>query len=185
VGRVEEGIAQMRQGLAALQATGTELLRPYNLALLAEACGSGGQIEAGLSALEEALVTAENHTERFYEAELHRLKGELVLQKFAGAGSKPALAEIRRGHAADIGATGRSPLQMEAEADFQSALNIARRQGAKSLELRAALSLSRLWQQQDKRREARQLLADIYGWFAEGFETADLQEARALLEDLT
>jgi predicted ATPase/DNA-binding winged helix-turn-helix (wHTH) protein len=183
-GRVEEGIAQMRQGLAALQATGTELLRPYNLALLAEACGSSGQIVAGLSTLEEALVTAENHAERFYEAELHRLKGELVLRQCAGAGSKAALTQIRKGHAAGVGATDRLPLQMEAEACFQRALAIARRQGAKSLELRAAVSLSRLWQH-DKRGEARQLLADVYGWFAEGFETADLQEAKGLLEELT
>jgi len=73
---------------------------------------------------------------------------------------------------------------MEAEACFQRALDIARRQGAKSLELRAVLSLSRLWQQQGKRREARQLLADIDGWFTEGFETADLQEAKVLLEEL-
>jgi predicted ATPase len=183
-GQVEEGIAQMRQGLAASRATGAELLRPYLLALLAETCRSAGQIEAGLGALEEALVAAEDHAERFYEAELHRLKGELLLAKFAGARFGPGPTTIRKGHAASVGASGQSPLQMEAEACFQRAIDIARRQGAKSLELRAALSLSRLWRQQNKRREARQLLADIYGWFTEGFETADLQEARVLLEEL-
>ncbi len=84
-----------------------------------------------------------------------------------------------------VGATGQLPLQREAEAAFQRALDIARRQGARALELRAATSLSRLWQQQDKQREARQLLADICNWFTEGFDTADLQEARALLDVLS
>jgi predicted ATPase len=183
-GQEEEGIAQMRQGLAALRATGAELLRPYLLALLAEACGRCGQIEAGLGALEEALVAADEHAERFYEADLYRLKGELLLRKCVGATLKPAAAEIPQGHTTGVEITGRSPVRMDAEACFQRALDIARRQAAKSLELRAALSLSRLWRQQDKRREARQLLADIYGWFTEGFETADLQEARVLLEEL-
>jgi DNA-binding winged helix-turn-helix (wHTH) protein/predicted ATPase len=184
VGQIKEGIAQMHEGLAASRATGAELLRPYLLALLAEACGSGGQSEAGLGTLEEALVAAENHAERFYEADLHRMKGELLLRKCAGASVAPTSTEIQKGPAAGGGATGHSALQMEAEACFQRALDIARRQGAKSLELRAVLSLSRLWRQQGKRREARQLLADIYGWFTEGFETADLQEAKVLLEEL-
>jgi DNA-binding winged helix-turn-helix (wHTH) protein/predicted ATPase len=184
VGQVDAGMAQMHQGLAASRATGAELLRPYLLALLAEACGSGGQIEAGLDTLEEALVAAANHAERFYEADLHRMKGELLLRKCAGASFEPASTEIQKGAAAGGGATGPSALQMEAEACFQRALDIARRQAAKSLELRAALSLSRLWRQQGKGAEARQLLGEVYGWFTEGFETADLQEARALLEEL-
>jgi DNA-binding winged helix-turn-helix (wHTH) protein/predicted ATPase len=183
-GRAEEGIAQMRQGFAALRATGAELLRPYLLALLADACGQSGQIEAGLGALEEALVAADDHAELFYEADLHRLKGELLLRKLLGMGFKPAPTAIRKGAAGGVEATGQLPLQMEAEACFQRALDLARRQEAKSLELRAALSLSRLWRRQDKRREARQLLADIYGWFTEGFDTADLQEARVFLEEL-
>jgi predicted ATPase len=185
VGQVEEGIAHMRQGLTTLQATGTELLRPYHLALLADACGHGGQIEAGLCALEEALVAADQHAERFYEAELQRVKGELLLQKCVGAGFTPAPTEIQNGHAAGVEATSQSPLQMEAEACFQRALDIARRQRAKSLELRAVLSLVRLWQQQGKRAEARELLAEIYGWFTEGFDTADLQEAQTLLNELS
>jgi predicted ATPase len=181
---VAEGLAQMHEGLAAFQATGAELLRPYLLALLADACGRGGQIEAGLGALEEALVVAEHHTERFYAAELHRLKGELVLQQGVEVGANPAPRAMQQGSTAGGGTTGQVSLQREAEACFQSALAIAQRQGAKSLELRAALSLSRLWQQQGKRAAARQLLGEVYGWFTEGFETADLQEARVFLEEL-
>jgi predicted ATPase len=166
VGRVDEGIAHMRQGLAAVRATGTELSQPYHLALLAEAYGHGGQIEAGIGALEEALVAADQHAERLYEAELQRLKGELL--RHTG-----------------MGATGRSPLEIEAEACFQKARDIARCQGAKALERRAALSLSRLRQRQGQRAEARELLVPVYGWFTEGFDTADLREAKALLEELS
>jgi predicted ATPase len=184
MGSIEEGMAQMREGLAALRATGAELLRPYLLALLAEACGRSGQIEAALGALEEALVGADEHAERFYEADLYRLKGNLLLRKCVGADRKPAAAEISKEQAAGLVTTGWSPLQTEAEACFQTALTIARRQQAKSLELRAAVSLSRLWQQQGKREEAHELLAPVYGWFAEGFDTADLQEAKALLQEL-
>ena len=184
VGQVEEGMTHMRQGLGALRATGAELLRPYLLALLAEACGRSGQIEAALGALEEALVGADEHAERFYEADLYRLKGNLLLRKCVGADRNPAAAEISKEQAAGLVTTGWSPLQTEAEACFQTALTIARRQQAKSLELRAAVSLSRLWQQQGKREEAHELLAPVYGWFAEGFDTADLQEAKALLQEL-
>jgi predicted ATPase len=183
-GTVEEGLAQMRQGLAALRATGAELLRPYLLALLAEACARGGQIEAGLGALEEALVAADQHAERFYEAELHRLKGELLLRKWREAETNPAPSDLQPRQAASGETAGWAPLQREAEACFQSALALARRQRAKLLELRAALSLSRLWQQQGKQAAARQLTEEVYGWFTEGFETTDLQEAKALLQEL-
>jgi predicted ATPase len=149
----------MRQGLAAWQATGQELGRPVFLALLAEAYGKVGQAEAGLSVIAEALALMDKIGERDHEAELYRLQGELFLR-----------------HAV--------PDAPQAEACFQQALTVARHQQAKSLELRAALSLSRLWQQQVKRTEARQLLADVYGWFTEGFDTPDLQEARALLDAL-
>jgi predicted ATPase len=155
--QVAEGITQMRQGLATLRARGAEILRPSLLALLADACTRDGQIEAGFSVLEEALVTADQHTECFYAAELHRLKGELMLRK---------------------------RMEAEAEACFQSALDIAQRQRARLLELRAAMSLVRLWQQQGKRATARELLAPVYGWFTEGLDTADLQEAKALLDAL-
>src|SRR5207249_306241 len=159
-GQGEEGIAQILLGLTAYRAAGAEVERPHWLALLAEAYGKGGQAEEGLSALAEALAEVEKHGARFCEAELYRLKGELLL------------ALSTENH-------------REAEACFRQALEIARRQSAKSLELRAALSLSRLWQRQGKREEARQMLAAIYGWFTEGFETTDLREAKALLEELS
>jgi predicted ATPase len=158
-GHVEEGIAQLQQGLAAWRATGAEALRPYYLALLAEAVGRGGQVEEGLHLLAEALAVANDTGECRWDAELHRLQGELLL------------ARPTEHHA-------------EAEIRFRQALEIARQQQAKSLELRAAMSLSRLWQQQGKQQEAHDLLAPIYGWFTEGFDTADLQEAKALLEEL-
>jgi predicted ATPase len=149
----------MRQGVAAWRATGAELVRPYFLALLAEAYGKGGQAEEGLAVLAEALEVVHHTGERWWEAELYRLKGELLLAVFA------------ENH-------------VEAEACFQQALAITRRQQAKSLELRAAISLSHLWQQWGKRAEAYDLLAPIYGWFTEGFDTADLREAKALLDAL-
>jgi predicted ATPase len=157
-----DGVAQMRQGLAAYRAAGTERQRPYYLALLAEAYGSIGQPAEGLSLLAEALATVDLIGERGWGAELHRLQGELLLVQ---AGERQQVPE--------------------AEACVQQALDVACRQQAKSLELRAAMSLSRLWQRQGKRDEARDLLAPIYNWFTEGFDTADLQEARALLEALT
>jgi predicted ATPase len=161
----EEGIAQIRQGLAAYQATEGELFRPYFLALLAEAYGKVGQAGEGLTTLAEALAQVEKTGEHYYEAELYRLKGELTLNQ----SSVPGLE---------------SRVQQEAEACFLKALEIARKQRAKSLELRAVMSLGRLWQQQDKRQEAHQMLSEIYYWFTEGFDTKDLQEAKALLESL-
>jgi len=158
-GEGAEGIAQIRQGLVARRAVGAELLRPYFLSLLTEAYGGVGQPEEGLTVLVEALAIVDNTGERNWEAELHRLKGELLLMQ---QGQK-------------VG---------EAEECFRQALDTARRQQAKSLELRAAMSLSRLWQQQGKQEEAHQLLAEIYAWFTEGFDTADLKEAKILLEEL-
>jgi predicted ATPase len=158
-GQRAEGITQVRHGLDAFRATGAELARPYYLALLAEASGRVGQAGEGLPLLAEALALVHKNGERWWEAELHRLKGELLL----------ILSPEN---------------QVDAEACFRQALDIARRQQAKSLELRAAMSLGRLWQRQDKRDEARELLTEIYGWFTEGFDTADLQEAKALLEEL-
>jgi class 3 adenylate cyclase/predicted ATPase len=179
-GREEEGIQQIHQGLATVRATGTELHRPYHLALLAEAYGKTGQEEEGLTALVEALAAVDRTGERWCEAELYRLKGQLIFQQ-------------ERQRATDNGpqrreTDSRAPMpdaQGEAEACFQKAIEIARPQQAKSLELRAAMSLARLWQQQGKRREAHEMLAEIYGWFTEGFDTKDLQEAKVLLEELT
>jgi predicted ATPase len=158
-GQGAEGLTQLRQGLDAYQATGAEFQRPHFLSMLAEVHSSLGQPEAGLTALSEALALVETTGERHYEAELYRLQGELLLQ-----------------HA--------TPEASHAEACFQQSLDIARRQQAKSLELRAAMSLSRLWQQQGKRDQAHEPLALVYSWFTEGFDTADLQEAKALLEAL-
>jgi predicted ATPase len=158
-GQTQEGLEQIRQGLTAWRATGAEQLRPYFLALLAEAYGIMEQPQAGLTVLTEALTLVDKTGERWYESEIHRLKGVLLLQQ-------------SENHYA------------EALACFQQALDVARSLRAKSLELRAATSLARLWQQQGRCAEAYQLLAEVYGWFTEGFDTADLQEAKALLEEL-
>jgi predicted ATPase len=163
-----EGLAQIRQGLNMYRATGAIYQRPHYLTLLAEASGLLGQPEDGLAALDEALTLMEQTGERYYEAELYRQRGELLF-----------LREGPRHPSQD------SRVQHEAEKCFQQALDVARQQQAKSLELRAAMSLARLWQQRGQRAEARALLAPIYEWFSEGFDTADLQEARALLDALT
>jgi predicted ATPase len=164
-GQGEEGIAQMRRGLAACRATGAELERPFYLTLLAEAYGKGGQVEEGLQVLAEALDAVDKSGERFCEAELYRLKGALTLARSRVQG----LTSI---------------VQKEAEACFLNAIKVARQQQAKSWELRATVSLARLWQQQGKTTEAHRMLSEIYGWFTEGFDTKDLQEAKALLEEL-
>jgi class 3 adenylate cyclase/predicted ATPase len=159
-GQAQEGIAQITQGLRAFRATGAEIARPYCLALLAEAHGILGKPEAGLAALTEALTLVDTTGERWSEPELYRLKGELLLQQSLDH-------------------------PVEAEACFHQAITIAQNQKAKSWELRAATSLARLWQQQGKRDEARQLLGDVYNWFTEGFDTADLQDAKVLLDALS
>jgi len=164
-GQGEEGIAQMRQGIAGHRATGAELVQSYFLTLLAEGYGKVGQIEVGLTVLAEALSVVNRIGERFYGAEIYRLKGEIVLMQAVEVGLKPTPTE-------------------EAETCFRQAVDIARQQSAKSLELRAVMSLSRLLQKQRKQEEARQILAEIYGWFTEGFDTTDLKEAKALLEEL-
>jgi predicted ATPase len=175
-GQREEGMAQMRQGLMAWRATGAAVFQPYGLALLAAASAQMGQIEAGLTLLAEALAMINDRGERRWEAELYRLKGELLLHAACGVRkvAKPPTADAVAEKAA-----------LPAEECFQQSLDIARRQQAKSWELRAATSLSRLWHHQGKRDAARQLLAPTYGWFTEGFDTADLQEARVLLEELS
>ena len=159
-GRNEEGIAQIQEGLAALRATGAEVERPHDLCLLAEACMETGRLDDGLSALTEALAVADEHEDRVYEAETHRLKGELLLKQD------------------DSNAA-------EAQSCFQRAIEIARKQSAKSWELRATMSLARLLAKQGRRDEARTMLADIYGWFTEGFDTADLKDAKGQLDELS
>ena len=158
-GEGEVGLAQLRQGLTAVVATGQELSRPFGLVLLAEAVGQTGQVAEGLRLLAEALTAFEASGRADVLAEAYRLQGALLLRQAV-------------------------PDAAQAEACFQQARTVARRQQAKSWELRAATSLSRLWQHQGKRAAAYDLLAPVYGWFTEGFDTADLQEAKALLEDL-
>jgi class 3 adenylate cyclase/predicted ATPase len=175
--RAAEGIAQMRQGLAGHEATGALLIRPYWFSLLARAYGRSGRAEDGLRVLSEAL--AMTHDQHVWEAELHRLKGELLLARPSGADDADAAAIPTD---APVAAPAGPPV--EAEVCFRHALDVARGQQARSLELRAGTSLARLWEGQGKRAEARELLAPIYGWFTEGFDTSDLREAKALLDAL-
>ena len=155
-----DGIALMQKGLTGWRATGAELFVPFYLALLAEAYSEAGRAAEGLAALDEALTIVDKggkDGERLWDAELCRIKGELLL------GSSHAV---------------------QAEACFQEALQIARTQRAKSWELRASVSLSLLWKNQGRRKEARELLLVIYDWFTEGFDTPDLINAKALLDEL-
>ena len=183
--RGEEGLAQMREGLASLRAIGIEFRRPGFLALVAEVC-EVNQPGEGLAAVAEGLAAAEHTGQRYWDAELHRLQGMLTLQSGAsrghgtgkrrpGHGDKPA---GRRPAAAGRAGSG------DAESCLLEAIRIAQRQGARSLELRAATSLSRLWANTGKVSEAHALLSAIYDWFTEGFDTADLSDAKSLLEQL-
>jgi predicted ATPase len=152
LGQANEGIAQLREAIARWRMVTAGCLVPYFLALLADAYATRGQTEEALTALAEALAITEQTHEGYMEAELHRLTGEL------------------------------QPEPEQAAACFHRAIEIARRQHAKSFELRAVMSLGRLYHKQGRRAEAQQMLADTYGWFTEGFDTADLKEAAALLE---
>jgi len=159
-GKSDDGIAMMREGLAVHRSTGSAWLLPHFLVLLAEAYESGGQAEMGMTLLTEALSAAEGTNERWCEAEIHRLKGQLLL-------ATPA------------------PDQTVVETYLRRAVVVAQEQNAKFWELRAATSLARLWRDQGKRDEARALLVPIYGWFTEGFDTRDLKQARVLLDALS
>jgi predicted ATPase len=158
-GHIAAGITQMQQGLQAWRATGAAVTVTTFLTMLAAVHGQAGELADAHNLLREAQTLVDRQGERYWQAEIYRLQGQSLLAQ--------AL-----------------PDTPQAETCFQQALDIARRQEAKSLELRAAVSLSRLWQQQGKRTKARKLLAPIYGWFTEGFDTADLQEAEALLAAL-
>jgi predicted ATPase len=186
----EAGLVQLKEGLAAGRATGAEMWVPLFLGAVAQGYGQAGQEQEGLQVIAEALAMVEKNDERWTEAELYRLKGELLLQQFNVQGStfnvdNPQSA-IRLPPL-----SGGNP-QLEAEACFLKAIEIARKQQAKSLELRAVMSLARLRQQQSmqhasrtKLDEAHQMLLEVYNWFTEGFDTKDLQEAKALLDSLT
>jgi len=171
-GQSEAGATILRWGIDARLAVGMTLRMPYQQARLAEACGKNNHPEEGLVLMERALATVASTRERWWEADLYRLKGELTLQE---ADQKSKIPKLR---------SQILEPRSEAEACFLKAIDIARQQQAKSLELRATMSLARLWQQQGKRHEAHSLLSEIYHWFTEGFDTKDLQEAKALLEEL-
>ena len=156
-GHYKEGIAQIQEALVASRATGAGILQPYYLCLLAEACMQANRLDDGLSALTEALAVADKNEERMHEPEIHRLQGEILL---------------RQNNAA------------QARECFERALEVARQQSAKSYELRATMSLARLLASQGHRDEARAMLAAIYNWFTEGFDTADLIDAKSLLDEL-
>jgi predicted ATPase/DNA-binding winged helix-turn-helix (wHTH) protein len=184
-GRHEEGVAELREGLAMSPATGARLGVSHRLAALAEAHGEMGQHAEGLSVLAEAHSLCEGTGELLYSAEVARLKGVLLLRQ-AEEDTPPTQRSKRKGKSDTTGTRRLLPSSAaaEAEACFLQALAIAQQQHAKAWELRAALSLARLWRQQGKTKEARNLLGDIHGWFTEGFDTGDLQEAKTLLREL-
>ena len=181
-GQGEEGIAQIRRSLAAYRATGAEGGDPYLLALLAEAYGEVKQTEEGLNTLAEALEVADRAGDYLWKADLYQLKGQLTLQKEARgwrletSPPSPQASSLKPQVSREVA--------QEAEGYFLKAIDIARNQQAKSLELRATVSLARLWRQHGKQTEAHEMLAEVYNWFTEGFDTKDLQEAKALLEEL-
>lgn len=154
----EEHIGRLRNSIIEFKATGARLRLPYYLALLAQAYGKAGRVEEGLAAIDEAFSEAHAHNEHWWDAELYRLRGEFLLM-----------------HGSDAS---------DVEAAFFHAIEIAQAQQARSLELRATMSLARLWHARHRSNDARRRLQDIYGWFTEGFETPDLQAARLLLEQL-
>jgi predicted ATPase len=158
-GHNQEGTEQIQQGLAALHESGAELRKPYFLCLLADACLGASHYDQGLRALQEALAAADKNEDRNHEPDIHRLEGELLLARDGSSAS-------------------------QAQTCFERAVEIARTRSAKSLELRATVSLARLLAKQGKRAEALAMLAEIYNWFTEGFDTADLKEAKALLDEL-
>jgi class 3 adenylate cyclase/predicted ATPase len=157
IGQAAEGLPLLLQGVAIRRAAGSNLLLAFYLTTLAEAYGMAAQLEEGLNWLAEAAKIMETTNDCWAEAEMHRMRGTLLL----------SLRE-----------------RAAAEKSYRQALEVARRQSAKFWELRAAMSLARLWRDQDKPQQARELLAPVYGWFTEGFDTRDLKEAKALLEEL-
>ena len=174
----------MGESIAAQRAAGLIWLVSDHLAFVADIYLSLGRCEEGLETISQALAFVEETGERHYEAEMYRLKGELILVN----AERGMLNDERQKKATKRSSIHRSSFRVhrsaEAEACFQQALEISCRQEAKSLELRAAMSLSRLWQQQGKQQPAHQLLSEVYEWFTEGFDTVDLQEAKALLGEL-
>ena len=185
-GQVKEGINEIRQSLAPGRVFGGLFLRTYSLALLAEAQSKARQYDDGLQTLQGALTIAERSEEHFYDAEVYRLIGELLLNAERGMQEdERKTKEERQDHISTHHLSFIAHRSKEAEECFLKAIEIAQKQQAKSLELRATVSLARLWQQQGKASEAHQMLSEVYNWFTEGFDTKDLQEAKSLLEELT
>jgi len=174
-GHAAEGSAEVQEGLLALSPTGLEMTLPHLLAMLAEVYEKKGEAVKGQSVVAEALALVNKNDERWHEAELYRLYGELTLRAEGPEHAQAGTNDVEPPSLAHVVAPA-SP-----EECFYKAIHIAQQQQAKSLELRAVMSLARLWQQQGKTKEAHQLLTDIYNWFTEGFDTKDLQEAKALL----
>lgn len=178
LGRGADVTRQMRQGIDAHLASGAKVFVPYALALLADAHREAGQIEQALGAVDEALLLVDQTDCRFYETELLRLRGELLLQAGGPVRRPGPLTAVPRPADAAV----ETDVAVEAEACFERALTIARARQMRSLELRTAMSLGRLWQRQGRPEAARQMVGEAYGWFGEGRDTVDLQEARSLLE---
>ena len=182
-GEAKQGAGLIEDALTQQRASGARALRSHMLAFLAFAHLRAGDCRAGLDAVEEGLALCETTIDRVFEPELWRLKGELLLQRIAGRSAKrPGLAPAASASSHSVVATRAGIDASEAERCFQRALEIASQRSARSLELRAATSLARLLRDQGKRAEARHLLGPIYSWFSEGFDTADLREAKTLLE---
>jgi predicted ATPase len=160
-GRFEDGAKQIRRGLEEAEAAGSWLSRPFAQAMLAVALAKSGKVEEGLEYANQATSTSDRTGEQAPDAEIHRIRGDLLL------------------------AQGAADAQARAEESFRQAIEIARRQDAKSWELRATISLSRLLHDRGRTDEARRALSDVYGWFREGFESRDLEDARKLLEGLS
>jgi predicted ATPase len=191
-GDFETGVNTLKNALPDYCATSARSLLSVFLSFLAEGLSRCGKSEEAFATLAEALKISETSLEVYWEAELYRLKGEMTLQ------SRTSLRQVQpkfktsqeeKGKRQKAKLTNPQPLtpspHSEAEACFQKAIEVARNQGAKSLELRAVMSLARLWRQQGKHHEARATLSEIYGWFTEGFETADLKDARTMLKELS
>ena len=182
-GHMEKGIECMQQGLASYEATGAELNRPYSLLFLAEACAMAGDPEQGLTLIAKALATAKKNGGHFRQAEMLRLRGEFTLQKAGlkgwsvGMSLPPPRLPLPQSQVPDEAAR-------EAEQCFQQAIALAQQQGAKLLELRAVTSLCRLQQQQTTHTQEQRQLAEIVGWFTEGFDLPDWQEAKTILDEL-
>ncbi|NOT56363.1 MAG: hypothetical protein HOP18_17330, partial [Deltaproteobacteria bacterium] len=171
LGRYDEGLALLQEGITAYGATGADLASAGNLCVLAENYGYAGRVAEGVRLIAESLALVEMYEASVWRSEFHRVKGDLLLAQ-AGESQKAPQSLI-------------GSLQAEAEACFLEAIAIARRQEAKILELRATMSVARLWQQQGKPHVAYTTLSPLYNWFTEGFDTGDLREAKALIEELS